>query len=311
MDELDYFEVQNHKIETIFFGGGTPSLMLVKFAEKVIKKLKFSPNFEWTLEANPKTISSLDLKDWKDLGLNRLSIGIQSFNDEELSFLGRIHTVKDSLNLLDEANELGLRISADFIYGLPNHNKKDVINLCKRINETELNHVSLYELTIETGTKFAKLPKVSEEIASDMYKAIQDNLNLSRYEVSNYSKSTNDVCLHNANIWKGDQYIGVGESAAGRIRKVQDSKFEWFETKITNGKIIQNSLTNRERAVEMIITGLRTKTGVQISNLPEKDIINWDFIKYNQNYFLYDEEFLSMSDVGLMLLDGLIKEVIL
>jgi oxygen-independent coproporphyrinogen-3 oxidase len=293
--------IQDYTIKTIFFGGGTPSLMPVKYAEKIISKLNMSEPLEWTLEANPKTISSLELKDWKDMGLNRLSIGIQSFNDKELAFLGRIHNFADSLKLIDAANDLNLRVSGDFIYGLPGQTVPDVIKLCEQINKTELKHASLYELTIEQGTKFQNLSPLDETVGAQMYNAIQNNLNLSRYEVSNYG----EPCRHNSNVWAGDEYIGVGESAAGRIKI--DGR--WFETKIINGEIIKNSLTDRERSIEMVMTGLRTMVGVQTVNLPV-DIINWDFVLKNPEYFNQDGDFLKMTESGIMILDGLIEKVI-
>lgn len=323
LKQLDYFsetEIQDSGFETVFFGGGTPSIMPIKYAEKICNKIKKFTNTEFTIEANPKTLGPIKLKDWKDLGVNRLSIGIQSFNYRDLELLGRIHTVKDSLELMEAANDLGLRTSGDFIYGLPEQSVNDIIKLCQRINESGLKHVSLYELTIEAGTKFEGLELDIDSVG--MYQAIQDTLKLSRYEVSNYG----DPCRHNMNIWQGGEYIGVGESAAGRIRRGN----EWIETKIVGGQVIENSLSMRERAVEMVITGLRTMAGVNISKLPE-DVINWSFVKENLAYFnpcpasqepftskgdscsVTNQEswsFLSMSDSGLLLLDGLLKYII-
>jgi oxygen-independent coproporphyrinogen III oxidase len=299
--QLNQFHIYDYRMNTIFFGGGTPSLMPVKYAEKIISKLNICSSCEWTLEANPKTISSLELKDWKDIGLNRLSVGIQSFDDKELAFLGRIHNAQDAIGLIGAANDLNLRVSGDFIYGLPGQTVSDVIALCEQINNIGLKHASLYELTIEQGTKFQNLSKIDDELGAEMYLAIQKHLNLSRYEISNYG----EPCLHNSNVWAGDEYIGVGESAAGRIKI--DGK--WFETKIINGEIVQSLLTDRERSIEMVMTGLRTMVGVQTSNLPV-DVINSDFVVKNPEYFEKDDKFLKMTDSGILILDGLIEKVI-
>lgn len=299
--QMDAFNIDDHKIKTLFFGGGTPSLMPVKYSEKIIKKLHLTPDAEWTIESNPKTLGSLELKDWKDLGLNRLSIGMQSFNDEELRFLGRIHTVADNMKLLDSANDLGLRVSGDFIYGLPGQSVHDAIELCDQINDIGLSHASMYELTIEPDTPFEKLAPMSETVSSKMYLAIQRALKLPRYEVSNYG----DPCRHNANIWAGGEYIGVGESAAGRILK----NGNWFETKIINGQIVENELTDRERAIEIIMTGLRTAWGVVLT-APVRDAIDWNFIHQNPQNFKADGEFLRMTDGGLLLLDSLTPKII-
>ncbi|MDR1071835.1 MAG: radical SAM protein [Rickettsiales bacterium] len=300
-EQLDYFNVSDYEIETLFFGGGTPSLLPVKHAEKIIEKLNLAPDCEFTIEANPKTLSSLELKDWKDLGLNRLSIGMQSFDDGELRFLGRAHTVADSLDLLSAANDLKLRVSGDFIYGLPNHKVPDVVKLCERINDIGLGHASLYELTIESGTKFQNLAPVSESLGAEMYLAIQETLGLPRYEVSNYG----DPCRHNAAVWAGGEYIGVGESAAGRIVR----NGEWLETKIIGGRIMENKLTDRERMAEMVMTGLRTMRGVDIRKTP--GAINWDFVNRNPSYFSSGGNFLRMTGRGLMLLDGLMREILI
>ncbi|MDR2268834.1 MAG: coproporphyrinogen III oxidase family protein [Rickettsiales bacterium] len=298
--QLDEFHIENYKINTLFFGGGTPSLMPVRYAEQIRNKINLRSNAEWTIEANPKTLGSLELKDWKDLGLNRLSVGAQSFDDDELKFLGRIHSVRDSMELLNAAGNLGLRTSGDFIYGLPNHSVADVVRLCDKINASGLKHASLYELTIEKGTRFQNISQVSESLSAEMYCAIQSALKLPRYEVSNYGEQ----CLHNAAIWAGGEYIGVGESAAGRIMK----KDGWVETKIIDGKIVANKLTMGQRAIEMAITGLRTERGITLAALPAK-VINLNFVRQNPQYFLSDSKSIKMTDSGLMLLDCLMKSL--
>jgi oxygen-independent coproporphyrinogen-3 oxidase len=316
--QLDWFHASDYEIKTLFFGGGTPSLMPVEYAGKIIEKLHLSDDSEFTVEANPKTLSSLELKDWKDFGLNRLSIGMQSFNDKDLEFLGRIHSVRDSMELLAAAFDLGLRASGDFIYGLPNQSVADVVKMCEEINHTGLPHASLYELTIERGTPFQNMKPISESFGAEMYLAIQSALKLPRYEISNYG----NPCRHNANIWAGEEYIGVGESAAGRI-KVNSQV--WIETKIVDGEVAMNELTARERAVEIVIMGLRTMRGVKIEPAPRhcaptpsaregaslRDYINWDFVRENPAYFIHDSESLRMTDSGLLLLDGLMVEIII
>ena len=145
-------------IPTIFFGGGTPSLMPPKFFEQIMncicKNFNVDKDCEITLESNPGTLDANKLKSFVAKGVNRLSVGMQSLDDDELLFLGRTHNAAQSLQLLEMAKNMGLRVSADFIYGLPNHNVKSIENLCKQINKLGLTHVSLYELTIEKNTSF-------------------------------------------------------------------------------------------------------------------------------------------------------------
>jgi len=124
---------------------------------------------------------------------------------------------------------------------------------------------------------------------------------LPRHEVSNYG----DPCRHNANIWAGEEYIGVGESASGR-RRLSNG---WVETKVINGEIVINELSARERAIEVVMTGLRTAKGVSIASLPV-DVINWNFIKTNPTYFTESETNLKMSDAGIVILDTLLPRVI-
>ena len=307
LDELQRFTNHEPRITTLFFGGGTPSLMPPKYAEKIVGKLRLAPDAEFSMEANPKTLNPRELKDWKDLGLDRLSVGMQSFDDEELRFLGRIHGARDALDLLNAANDLKLRVNGDFIYGLPNQKVSDVIKLCEKINAIGLKSASLYELTPEAGTSFQNMPPVSEKLSAEMYSAIQRTLKLPRYEVSNYG----DPCRHNMNVWTGGEYMGVGESAAGRIIK----NGKWFETKITGGEIAIGELTDAERAAEILMTGLRTKWGVSIASLP-KDVIDWNFVANNPTYFVHEPRTtnhgprLRMTDSGISVLDALLPKVI-
>ncbi|MDR2769890.1 MAG: coproporphyrinogen III oxidase family protein [Rickettsiales bacterium] len=297
--QLDCFKASDFEIDTVFFGGGTPSLLPPAQAGKIIGKLHLARNAEFTLEANPKTLGSLELKDWKDFGINRLSIGMQSFDDDELRFLGRIHTVADSLALLDAARGLNLRTSMDFIYGLPGQTAADAEKMCEKINALGLPHASLYELSIEPGTKFANLIPPDDQNGAEMYDAIGRTLELPRYEVSNYG----DPCLHNAAVWRGEEYIGVGESASGRIMR----SGSWLETKITNGRVEAGPLSARDRAREIAMTGLRTARGVPACAAG----INWPFAAANPQWFEWDGGSLRMTDSGLLLLDFLLKDIVL
>jgi oxygen-independent coproporphyrinogen-3 oxidase len=261
---------------TIFFGGGTPSLMSTKIFAEIMTALRrafdVASNAEITIEANPGTLDATRLAEFIAAGVNRLSIGVQSLRDDELKFLGRLHTADNARKLIAAAQNMGVRVSADFIYGLPGQTPDDVRNLCRQINKLNLEHVSLYELSIEPGTKFAtqNLQMPDNETMAQMYEVIGDTLNLGRYEVSNYGTP----CQHNANVWDGEPYLGLGNGAAGRILV----NSIWFET--MNAKEIL--LDPLARATEILMTGLRTTRGVNLT--PEiRAIINWDNVN--------DEEF--------------------
>lgn len=296
------------KIPTVFFGGGTPSLMPIRTFETIMNHLR--KNFdmtkctEITLESNPGTLDKHKLDDFISCGINRLSIGVQSFDDNELKFLGRRHDAKTALSLIEQAHKTGIRVSCDFIYGLPNQNVKNIIALCNKINQIGLKHASLYELTIEKNTPFGRmnLQMPTNNEMADMYLAITDKLWLPRYEVSNYAAPEN-VCQHNQNVWDGDAYIGLGRGAAGRVF-MNDSWFEQY-----GGDIKYSQISNLTRATERIITGLRTTRGVYLDT-DVKNIIDMDFINAHNDLVFIKNNRLVATNNGVMTLDGLLTNII-
>lgn len=294
-----YEKIGNVKISTIFFGGGTPSLMPTQIFTEIINELRNSfsilSDAEITLEANPGTMDKIKLKDFISAGINRISIGVQSLRDDELKFLGRIHNTATAIELIKIAQDEKLRVSADFIYGLPNHTAAEVKELCKNINSLRLEHASLYELSIEPGTPFSRqnLHMPDNETMAQMYEVIGETLNLPRYEVSNYGTP----CKHNANIWDGQPYLGLGDGAAGRV--MIDN--QWYET--LNNQ--QTPLQNHARAVEILMTGLRTTRGVLLTpEIPE--IIDVDFAN-GDNFIIKDDRLIAKS---FLTLDNLIVKLL-
>lgn len=296
------------RVPTIFFGGGTPSLMPVEVFEQIITCINqcfdVDNGCEITLESNPKTLDKNKLSNFVSIGVNRLSVGVQSLDDNELQFLGRRHNVNDALILLENAQSIGLRVSADFIYGLPNHNVKSVEKLCADINKLGLRHISMYELTIEQNTPFGKknLKMPTNEEMADMYIAINEILSLPRYEVSNYA-TPDEHCRHNENVWAGDAYIGVGRAAAGRI--FIDNV--WYEEKGNYEKF--EKIDNDTRAVEKIITGIRTVRGVLLSDDVAKQI-NFDWVKNHSDLVVQSDKYLSATEKGMLVLDNITLDLI-
>lgn len=309
-DELNFWSEKLGKINipTIFFGGGTPSLMPVEFFEQIMncinERFNVLPDCEITLESNPGTIDKNKLIDFVSNGVNRLSVGVQSLKDEELVFLGRRHNVVQALNLLDSAKEMNLRVSADFIYGLPNHNVESVINLCNQINKLGLKHVSMYELTIEENTPFGKmnLKMPDNDTMAEMYNAIGENLNLPRYEVSNYALE-NEHCKHNVSIWNGDAYVGIGHGGAGRVCL----NGIWYEQK-GNHELFEK-MSDETRATEKILTGLRTMRGVKLTQ-DVKNMINFAWVNTHKDLVEIDGEYLHTTANGLLILDDLTLDLI-
>jgi len=307
--EIDFWATKLGKIKvpTIFFGGGTPSLMPMWVFRSVMQKLneKFdlSGCDEITLESNPGTIDDGKLKEFIENGATRLSIGVQSFDNDELQFLGRKHDVGTAVHLIESAQKTGIRVSADFIYGLPHHTTKNVISLCDKINKIGLQHASLYELTIEPNTPFGRmnLQMPDNNEMADMYIAIRDNLKLPRYEVSNYAIPTQE-CKHNQNVWNGDAYIGLGNGAMGRV--FMDNA--WFEQ--SGGDIKFSALDNKTRAVERLITGLRTVRGIVFDD-DIKNIVDIDFINSHNDLVKIKDNRIWATDKGLLVLDDLLIKI--
>ena len=296
------------KIPTIFFGGGTPSLMPVAVFERIMNCVNqcfdLDKDCEITLESNPGTINHDKLSGFISNGANRLSVGVQSLNDEELKFLGRKHDVKTAIALIESAMNMNLRVSADFIYGLPGQVAKDVVDLCNDINKLGLSHVSMYELTIEENTPFGKIKlnmPDNEEMAR-MYSVILETLSLSRYEVSNYATPGNE-CRHNLNIWNGAPYIGIGRGAAGRV--YFDNT--WYEQR-GNGECFK-AMSDNTRAIEKILTGMRTMRGVKLS-ADVKNELNFDWINSHKDLVELDSEYLHTTQNGLLILDDIIVDII-
>ena len=296
-------------IPTIFFGGGTPSLLPTKVFEKIMNAIRENfellDNAEITIEANPKTLDLMRLHEFCSMGVNRISIGVQSFDDNKLKFLGRAHNADDARRLIDIAMSQIKNVSADFIYGLPSDSAHDVTETCKEINKIGLPHCSMYELTIEPNTPLGKmnLQMPSNEIMAEMYIAISKTLKLARYEISNYAAAGFE-CRHNQNVWDGAPYIGIGQGAAGRIM-INNT---WYEEK-GNGELFK-PLSDSERAIERVITGMRTKRGIEIDDTINK-IIDIEFAKSNPDMIQFKSgNHICATDAGFMVLDKLIEKLV-
>ena len=310
IDEIGHFSgiLGRISVPTVFFGGGTPSLMPPKkFAtimDAIYKHFDVAPYAEITIEANPGTLDNKKLGEFCAAGVNRMSVGAQSLDDEKLKFLGRIHNAYDARQLIDNGMRRGIRVSADFIYGLPGENVDDVIKICDEINRIGIKHCSLYELTIEPNTPFGKmnLDMPTNDTMAEMYIAIQNNLKLPRYEVSNYAAPGHE-CRHNQNVWDGEPYLGIGNGAAGRI--FMDGT--WYE-ELGGGQMFK-PMSNDARAIERVITGMRTMRGVRTD--PElKKILNIEFAKSHPNMITFSGDWMRATDVGILVLDDLIENLV-
>jgi oxygen-independent coproporphyrinogen-3 oxidase len=220
-------KLKNEKLSTIFFGGGTPSYISPKSIELIIDKLKdrfsFNEDIEISLETNPEDISDSKLKDWKSAGINRISIGVQSFNNQVRKKMGRKLTSFEVLDKIRLTQKYFSNIGIDLISGLP---EEDIISFCngiKSVSKLGVSHISLYDFEIASGSKIARNPekyklKTEEEKEEFLRKSwnLLNDLGFRQYEISNFCKN-DKFCKHNLDFWQGDDYIGFGLGAVSRI----------------------------------------------------------------------------------------------
>lgn len=258
--------VADREIRTIFFGGGTPSLFsgaaLNELLMGVKKRLSLHPHIEITLEANPGTIDLVRFADFKEAGINRLSLGIQSLQDEKLKVLGRIHDSAQAMRAIEIAKEVGFNnFNIDIMFGLPNQSIEDALYDIKTALSFNPTHFSWYQLTIEPNTVFYRqtpsLP--ADELLWDMQLAGQAYLqknDFQQYEVSAYAKPGRQ-CLHNVNYWEFGDYLGIGVGAHSKI------------TDLTTGNVTRFSQMKQPKDY---MNASKRKNSGEIC-IPEKDLI--------------------------------------
>lgn len=327
----DYLVDQN--IETLYFGGGTPSLLTFNELSRIIKKVKTSfPDIqlkEITLEANPDDINKTSLIEWKKGGVNRLSIGLQSLKSDDLKWMNRAHTVEEALKCIPLARRNGFdNLTIDLIYGLPNLTLEDWENAVQWVINQKVPHISAYCLTVEEKTSLHKLVKTnkikpaSEDQQSEQFTLLVNLLQkqgYEQYEVSNFAlKGFRSV--HNGNYWKGEYYLGIGPSAhsfngksrswniannSKYIQLVKEQKQDWIETEV---------LSHKDRFNELLLTGLRTTDGLKISQLAkilpftkEFDQTKSEFIK--SGWMIEENGQLKLTKEGLLKADYITSEL--
>ena len=276
--------LKNKQIKTIYFGGGTPSLLskneIDLFLNSIYKNFNLSSNIEITVEANPDDLTNSKIKDIKDCGVNRLSIGIQSFKDSDLKFMRRMHNSKQGLLCIENAKKHGFKnISIDLIFGLP----KQTTLLWKKNLETvfslDIQHISAYCLTVEPNTLLAKqvntgLIKIDDENSKKHFELlinISKSHGFNQYEISNYCK-VGFESIHNTNYWNGGWYLGIGPSAHsfnGKSRSWnKKNNIKYIELVNTDQNYFDSEvLTSNEIYNEYIITRLRMESGINIKDL--------------------------------------------
>ncbi len=321
LDELAYYKdfLKDKTITSIYFGGGTPSLMPPSLVEKLIETASqlatLTPNIEITLEGNPTSIEIDKLRDFKQAGVNRVSLGIQALDNQSLKFLGREHSASEALNALEVAASLFERYTFDLIYARPEQTLREWKNELGDAMQFMQSHASLYQLTIEKGTPFYgqyqkgdfKMP--DDTLSADMYELTNEMMEakgLIAYEVSNYAKAGHES-QHNLNYWRYGDYIGIGAGAHGRLSsdkgKLATTTIHhpenWLKQVQQKQHGIQQraDLTQQETLEEMLMFGLRLKEGVNLARLCAASSDDWKVI-------LPLKKILAMEDESLLILDG-------
>lgn len=225
--------VQGREIHSIFIGGGTPSLLSVNAYDNLFNGLKtvlnFSANIEITMEANPGTFEAEKFKGYRQLGINRLSIGVQSFQDHQLSHLGRIHSGKDAINAINMAKDAGFdNFNLDFMHGLPDQTLEHALADLQQGIDLKPTHISWYQLTIEPNTEFYKYPPTLPQdetlwAIQEAGQALLAEHGYKQYEISAYAQAGRQA-KHNLNYWQFGDYLGIGAGAHGKITLLDEQK---------------------------------------------------------------------------------------
>lgn len=324
----DLHHVQNREIQSIFFGGGTPSLLapsnFAYLLDEVAKLLQFSKNIEITMEANPGTIEHYNFNDYLAAGINRISIGVQTFNDNHLVRLGRIHKAYDSLQAINKIQSLPLKsFNIDLMHTLPGQTVAEALaDLRQAINASP--HISWYQLTIEPNTVFYKYPPKlpDDEVAWEILQQGEKLLecyNYRNYEVSAYAKDAHQ-CRHNINYWEFGDYIGIGAGAHGKI--TIDATKKVIRTKKTRNPkdyldktqeflADSNIISDNELPIEYMLNRLRLFQPLKLQDfekrtgLPLSSIITKLEIASIRGLINYDAETLQVTEIGRRFLNDL------
>ena len=310
---------KNEQITSIYFGGGTPSLLSVEFIENILefinKNFKLAQDIEITLEANPKTIDKEKATKFKNSGINRLSIGMQSLDDASLKTLGRSHNAYDALTCVYDMSTIFSNISIDLIYNRPNQILQEWEIELQQALKLPIQHISMYELIIEENTYMKYLiDNGILQAPSDSSKFYEKTVQIAelnkfeQYEVSNYAKNKL-YSKHNLSYWKYDDYYGVGPGSHSRvfqdnhkiaIEQIANIK-EWLIW-AQNPTFKTEILSENDEFTERVIMGLRTKFGLNINNIPS-NVMKRVYTLVNTKNAIIKNNYLILTKLGLLRLN--------
>jgi putative oxygen-independent coproporphyrinogen III oxidase len=320
--------LHGRRLGSIFFGGGTPSLMppatVAALIEAAGAHWGFSPDIEITLEANPSSVEAARFADLASAGVNRVSLGLQSLDNSALRFLGRAHDVSEGLAALETAQRAFRRVSADLIYALPGQSEAGWSAELRRALGFGTGHLSLYQLTIEPGTRFAALAAKGEMALPDpdrgatFYELTRETTGLAglpAYEISNHARP-GEESRHNLTYWRYGDYAGVGPGAHGRRRGVATRRHRkpenWLAAIARRGNGLEEevSLDPRDQAVEALLMGLRLDEGVALERIA--GAIDPAAVERlaAQNLVAATPDRIRATPAGMLVLDSLLAELL-
>jgi oxygen-independent coproporphyrinogen-3 oxidase len=313
-DLENYVNKHNKKIETVFIGGGTPSTIKAFEYEEIFEMIKphLEEFAEITTEANPNSASYEWLESMKNLGVNRVSFGVQSFDNDKLKFLGRSHNSNSAIKAIQNAKEIGFKgINCDIIYGVQNDTMESLKKDFDTAFSLPITHLSAYSLTIEEGTKFFDRSSVKiddEELSYEIFDYINKN-GFHQYEISNFAKNKESESKHNYGYWQHKEYLGVGAGAVGYVNQQRHYPLKSIEEYIKNPLVFEvEEIDLDDVKTEKILLGFRSLNGVEISLFNEEEMKKIDdLIQYNKVYIendrVFNKNFLLSDELALYILD--------
>ncbi|MEZ5696670.1 MAG: radical SAM family heme chaperone HemW [Sphingomonadaceae bacterium] len=324
------------KLESIFFGGGTPSLMPPALVGALLDEADrlwgFDPDIEITLEGNPSSVEAANYAALASAGVNRVSLGLQSLDDAALKFLGRLHDAQEGLEALEIAQKQFRRVGFDLIYALPDQTAGQWQAQLERALGFGTGHLSLYQLTIEPGTRFATdvrqggFTPLDDDAAADLFNLTRElttSAGLPAYEISNHARP-GEESRHNLTYWRYHDYVGIGPGAHGRrggLATLRHRKPENWLSAIEqqgHGLAQEIRLAAREQAAEALLMGLRLAEGIDIEalgdrlNIPTRQLIREDKLAFTHQQGLtwQNGPRIGVTELGMPLLDALLPLVV-
>ena len=324
-NEIEFWKINEHYfIDSIFIGGGTPSYIEPKIIKNILKKIKknfqISKNIEITLEINPEDVTLENANYWKEIGINRCSLGIQSLQDEELRLINRRHNGEKALDSFEILKNVFNNISIDLIYGLPKQTKESYLNTLEKIVNKNPDHISCYSLQVEKGTVLnqqvvsSQISVANDDLSAEMYEItyrLLKNNGFENYEISNWSKN-NKKSLHNLKYWTMKPYIGIGPGSHSYIKnkrfsisKPPQKYIDFFLNRTKNICTIDEKIeylkennildvfeiqTQENEILEYLMLSLRLKNGIDTYHFKNKYKLDFEdlYLKKIKDYIKND-----------------------